>query len=222
MTRKSLSYLRKIISAIVILVIMILVVFLIVPTKRQDWFLNLMASFVGTLLGVYIIEASIEWLAELRRLRVKYLLYTQLLEIVDDFLVAVLPAGSYEISSKDYVYGEIHIIPLIEPLTDEMLSQVPTLVEQSIESHKSFDEAPFSAAKQRLQIVIGSMALLLESESELVSLLSKWQRGLQSVLLGLKQFNRKQLSHHDLALLLSGVILAAIEVRKWLEQKRHQ
>jgi hypothetical protein len=189
----------------------------------SDLILNLIAEFIGAILISYAIGRHIEQREEKRWLPARCRLYARLFDIIDGFLIAIIPEEFREVSDRIYKhkYGGIYVIPTIKPLKKEMLSYLPSLIERDIETHGSFDDMPISLARQQLDAILDRSAFLLDHEP--IGLLLKLERSFESLSLVLSDIDwTEERSRQVFARSLSWVVSVTVEVRTWLERMLDQ
>jgi hypothetical protein len=183
----------------------------------EDLVLNLIAEIMGTFFLAYILGYTIERREKKRWLPARCLLYTRLLEITDDLLIALVPEDARELKCEIYksLYADIYVTTTIEPLKEEILPVLPPLIERDIERHESFDDAALVHAEQQLEGTLDHSAFLLDAEP--ISLLLKLEDSLRkSIKLTAEADWTDKGDRQVFAHLLGEVISGVNEVKIWL------
>lgn len=198
-----------IVAAVVWIIVTTVIVFMIYPDHRLDLFFNLFAEFIGTIIAVLIIDFLIKWRGEKRQLPAKCLLYSKLLNMIDDLLIAILPEECREVSKRIYQckYINICVTPMIE-LKVSMLIHLPLYIKRDIEIRGASYVTSLSQARKQLDNILFSSAFLLDPAP--MSLLLNLEQSLDV------DWKAAQ-SREDFAPSLEETALAAVEIKKWLE-----
>jgi hypothetical protein len=131
-----------------------------------DLFLNLAAETLVIIWAYFTIDHLIKRRKERQLQPAKCLLYARLLEMIDEFLSVVLPEECRKVSTKRYKYryGDIHAIPSIELVGQEIASRLPSLIARDIESRGTFYREPLLQLRKQLDATLDHSLTLLEPE----------------------------------------------------------
>jgi hypothetical protein len=220
MVKKLIPYLIVIIAAVLCVLASSATAFAIYPEERLDLLCNLFAESTGIVISVLVIDFLAKWREERREaqrwLSAKCRLYARLVEMVDDFLVAVLPDEFREVTPKlyRYKYGDIYAVPMIRSPGKEDLSRLHSLIEGSALLGRT---TLFHVSRMRKQLdaLLDRWAFLLDSEP--MDLLMR----LSFALSGSVQTDvdwTEEGPHEEFARWLGEVISVALQVRAWLER----
>lgn len=189
-------------------------------TLAQDYGANVSTTLVSFTVAVLVIDFLNERREGQRWLPAKHLLYTQLLEAIDEFLGNVMPLecfSGFGIDSFLYDFGT-STTEWIRQLNDDWLAKLNSSVETLVDDDGSYEIEQIGELKHKID------AMLLNTQQ-------LWEPGLTDLVLQLNKsllaqpryvaivedptsLHKKRLGYY-----LQTIIIYTVQVMQWLESK---